>query len=72
MKRHERNDRGYMGIAIVAVLGVFLALHLALPAVTLWPAALVSLALVMVVVGHVHGGRKRSHPVSEPYIDNQQ
>ena len=64
MKRHEKTNRGYMGIAILAVAGIFFALHLALPGVTLWPAALISLAVVTMVVSHIQGGRHNSRSLT--------
>ena len=52
MKNHNQRERGAMGVAIVAVTGVFLALHLALPDIKLWPSLLICLAVVTMVVGH--------------------
>ena len=65
MKRHENSSRGFMGIAILAVVGIFFALHLAFPGVTLWPAGLVTLAVVTMVVSHIQrrAGISHRHPV---------
>ena len=71
MERYERKNRGYMGVAIFAVLAVFFALHLALPETTLWPAALVILAAVTMVVSHVQGGRHSSRSSAQPSVDNR-
>jgi uncharacterized Tic20 family protein len=74
MKRHENNSRGFMGAAVIAVLGIFLALHLALPGVTLWPAGLGVLAvvtMVTMVVSHIQrrNGISHRHPVRTNSID---
>jgi uncharacterized Tic20 family protein len=71
MKRHENNSRGFMGAAVIAVLGIFFALHLALPGVTLWPAGLVVLAVVTMVVSHIQrrNGISHRHPVRTNSID---
>jgi hypothetical protein len=61
-----------MGIAILGVLAVFFALHLALPGVTLWPAALVSLVAVTMMVGHIQGGRRCSKRVAESQPDSHE
>jgi hypothetical protein len=71
MKQHERRDRGYMGIVILAVLAIFAILHFALPGVTLWPAALVSLVVATMVVSHVQGGRHCSRRMAQPSPDNR-
>nr|MBN2277263.1 hypothetical protein [candidate division Zixibacteria bacterium] len=70
MKRYQRRNKGYMGIAILAVLAVFFALYLILPGVTLWPIGLVSLALVMMVVSHIQGGRHHARNSIQPLSDN--
>ena len=72
MKQHERKNRGYMGIAILAVLAVFAILHLALPGVTLWPVALVSLVIVTMVVSHVQGGRRCSRRLAQHSPENRE
>jgi len=52
MRHSNRNNRGFQGIAILAVLGIFLAIHLIAPQITLWPALLITLAVVTMVVSH--------------------
>jgi MFS superfamily sulfate permease-like transporter len=57
-----------MGVVILAVLGIFLALHFIFPEVTLWPALLVALAVVTMIAAHVqrdghHARRDREAPV---------
>lgn len=61
MTRQQTRDRGFMGVAIVAVLGFFLALHLILPEVTLLPALLVTLVVVTMLVAHSQKNRRQSH-----------
>ena len=65
MRQHSNLQRGGMGIAILAVLGVFLALHLIFPGVTLWPAALISLVVVTMIVSHVTPNRRLSRKASD-------
>ena len=72
MRRHEKNNRGYMGVAILAVLGIFFVLHLALPEATLWPIALVSLAVVTMVISHLQRGNRTSRHLVRSSNDSQQ
>jgi len=58
MARHEKNERGFMGAAIVIVLGIFLALHFLFPAATLWPYALISLVLATMFASHQGRARR--------------
>jgi uncharacterized protein YqgC (DUF456 family) len=60
MKRHSNSKRGNMGAAILAILGIFLALHLIFPGFTLWPFALISLAVVTMIVSHARRNRQES------------
>jgi uncharacterized membrane protein YfcA len=55
-----------MGIAIFAVLGIFLAIHLAAPGVTLWPSLLVALAVVTMVASHVSRKPRRPDRLGVP------
>ena len=63
MRKHRRNEAGPMGIMIVAITGLFFALHLALPEVTLWPAYLVCLGIGSMIAAHVGKARKSEHAV---------
>ena len=72
MKQHERKNRGHMGVVILSVLAVFVILHFALPGVTLWAVALVSVALATMVVSHVRGGRHCARRLVQPSPDNRQ
>ena len=65
MRQHNDLQRGGMGAAILAVLGVFLALHLIFPGVTLWPAVLISLAVVTMIVSHATRNRRLSRRASD-------
>jgi len=59
MRRHaDRTERGPLGATILAVLGIFLALHLAFPEAVLWPAALVTLAVSTMIVSHLKKDRR--------------
>jgi len=69
MKRYTREQRGIMGVAILAVLGVFLAIHLAAPGVSLWPALLVTLVMATMIASHLQKGRHRTHRVASQTID---
>jgi hypothetical protein len=69
MMQRERKSRGHMGVAIFAVLSVFFVLHLVLPQASLWLPALVSLAVVTMVVSHVQGGRHCSRRLARSSID---
>lgn len=65
MKQHSKTNRGNMGVAIFAVLGVFLVLHLILPEVTLWPFLLVALVVVTMLVSHLGKSRHISQRMSQ-------
>jgi hypothetical protein len=60
MRRHDRKERGAMGVTVLAVAAIFLVLHLALPGVTLWPAFLVCLGVATVIASHLGGGHRHS------------
>jgi hypothetical protein len=72
MKQNERKNRGYMGVVVLAVVGVFVILHLTLPGVTLWPAALVSLVVATMIVSHLQGRRHCARRQAQPSPDNRQ
>ena len=65
MKQHEKSNRGIMGITVLAVAAIFFALHLALPSVTLWPFALVSLVIATMLASHHHSGRHGSRRLAQ-------
>jgi hypothetical protein len=71
MNRHEQNNRGYMGIAIFAVVAVFTALHIMLPQVTLWPLGLVCLVVVTMIVSHIQRGSRHTRSLARSSTDNQ-
>ena len=64
MKSHNQKKRGAMGIAIVAVTGVFLVLHLVLPDIILWPSFLICLTVVIMIVGHFGKNHRSSRSVA--------
>ena len=64
MKNHNQKERGAMGVAIVAVTGVFIAVHLALPDIKLWPSFLICLAVVTMVVSHFGKNHRPSRSVA--------
>jgi hypothetical protein len=64
MKQHERKNKGFMGVAISAVLVVFATLNFLLPEVTLWPLALIGLALVTMLASHMSGGRHHARKLA--------
>jgi hypothetical protein len=64
MKSHNGKERGAMGVAIVAASGVFLALYLALPDITLWPSFLICLTVVTMIVGHFGKNYRSSRSVA--------
>jgi len=64
MRRHERKDRGIMGAVILAVLGVFFAIHLMVPEVTIWPALLVVLAISTMLASHAQRNRTIRHSLA--------
>ena len=61
MTRHNSNDRGTMGMVILAVTGLFFALHLALPETTLWPAWLITMGVVTMLTSHFGKSRRSRH-----------
>jgi len=68
MRNHSKQNRGVMGIVILAIAGIFLALHLALPGVTLWPSFLIALAVGTCIASHV-GRNRRIQQIPEPLSD---
>jgi len=69
MRHHRNNNRGLMAAVIIGVLGVFWAIHLALPEVTLWPAALVSTIAASMVASHAGRSRTDKQAVATIYGD---
>jgi len=72
MRHHSKTERGGMGAAILAVLGIFLALHLIFPSVTLWPFALISLAVVTMILSHSRKYRRQPRQVSDNNVIRSQ
>lgn len=72
MRLHSKTERGKMGGAIVAVLGVFLALHLILPQVTLWPFLIVALVVVTMLVSHLGKSRHISRGLTRNHASGGQ
>ena len=57
-------------MAIVAVMGVFLALHFVLPGVKLWPSFLICLTVVTMIVGHFGKNHRSSRSVARLSEEN--
>jgi len=55
-----------MGASILAVIGIFVALHIIFPAVTLWPAAVIALAAVTMFVSHSSSSRRTARSLVHP------
>ncbi len=64
MRRHERQERGIMGVVILAVLGVFLAIHMMVPKVTVWPAMLIVLVAAIMIASHARRNRVNRHSLA--------
>jgi len=64
MSRHSKNERGLMGAVIASVLAVFLVLHLIFPAVTLWPAGVVTLIVAAMIASHLGRSSRRDGETS--------
>jgi len=64
MQRHQKGEKRSLGVAILAVLGIFLVLHLALPAATLWPYLLVALVVITMIVSHTRKDSYRNHRIT--------
>jgi len=51
-KHHSANTKAFMGSALLAVAGLFFALHTLLPEQKLWPAFLICGSLVSMLIAH--------------------
>lgn len=56
----QKNTKGLMGVAVLAVLAIFWGLHAAFPEVKLWPLGAVMLVVVTMAVSHFRRSADRS------------
>lgn len=57
MKDRKKTDKRTMGVVVLAVFGIFAALHMVLPETKLWPAGLISIAVATMLVAHFQKAR---------------